>query len=320
MARMLAFLVRLFGLLLLLSAVAVPLARAPDREPETLVARWAPTPSDFIGLKGMAVHIRDEGPRGDPLPIVLIHGAGASLHTWEGWAAALKAQRRVITFDLPGAGLTGPFTGDYATDDYRPDQLARFTLDLMDRLRLQRVVLGGHSTGGEVAWRVAALAPQRVGQLILVDATGLPSQGGEAPLGLRLASLPVGAWLSQFFMPRALVETSLRQVYADPRRITPALVDRYFELNLRSGNRHALALTLAQRSHGEDAARLDGLTQRTLILWGDRDPVLPPAQAAQFARRIAGSRAAVLEGLGHAPQEEDPQRSVRVVHDFLGLR
>ena len=72
---------------------------------ETLVARWAPPPSDFIEVKGQIVHIRDEGPRDDALPILLIHGTSASLHTWEGWAKALKTQRRVISFDLPGFGL-----------------------------------------------------------------------------------------------------------------------------------------------------------------------------------------------------------------------
>ena len=75
----------------MLTALALPLSRAPDRAVETLVARWAPPPSDFIDVKGQLVHVRDEGPRDDPLPIVLLHGTGASLHTWEGWVTALRA-------------------------------------------------------------------------------------------------------------------------------------------------------------------------------------------------------------------------------------
>src|SRR5262245_6944883 len=102
---------RAFGILILLTALAVPLARAPDRP---VVARWAPPPSDFIEVKGQLVHVRDEGPRQDAVPIVLIHGTSASLHTWEGWVAALKRDHRVISFDLPGFGLTGPFTGQYS--------------------------------------------------------------------------------------------------------------------------------------------------------------------------------------------------------------
>ena len=105
---MIAFAVRAFGVLLMLTALALTLSRAPDRPVQTLVARWALPPSDFIEVEGQIVHIRDEGPRDDPLPIVLIHGTGASLHTWEGWVngtkdiPGLKKQRRVISFDLPG--------------------------------------------------------------------------------------------------------------------------------------------------------------------------------------------------------------------------
>ena len=117
-------------------------------------------------LLGQADATRDEGPRGDPTPIVLLHGTSASLHTWEGWAHTLKAQRRVISLDLPGFGLTGPFSGRYTPDDYRGDTYARFVIDLLDTLQLPRVVLGGNSLGGEIAWRVATLAPERVDRLV----------------------------------------------------------------------------------------------------------------------------------------------------------
>ncbi|HET9978510.1 MAG TPA: alpha/beta fold hydrolase, partial [Burkholderiaceae bacterium] len=102
-----ARLLRIFGLLLMLTALAVALSRAPDRPVESLVARWAPPPSEFIEVRGQLVHIRDVGPRADPAPLVLLHGTGASLHTWEGWTATLAKTRRVIAFDLPGFGLTG---------------------------------------------------------------------------------------------------------------------------------------------------------------------------------------------------------------------
>jgi hypothetical protein len=92
---------------------------APDKPLSVLAARWAPPPSTFVPILGMQVHLRDEGPREDPTPIVLIHGTSASLHTWEGWVAALKDDRRVITFDLPGFGLTGPSPdGDYTIAAY----------------------------------------------------------------------------------------------------------------------------------------------------------------------------------------------------------
>src|SRR3982750_967269 len=96
-----------FALLLILLAAGLGLSYAPDRPVDSLLARWAPPPSAFVTVKGQRVHYRDEGPREDSVPLVLIHGTSASLHTWEGWVGALKRERRIITFDLPGFGLTG---------------------------------------------------------------------------------------------------------------------------------------------------------------------------------------------------------------------
>ena len=311
---------RLVGLLLIFTALAVGLSHAPDRPVETLVARWAPAPSDFIEVKGQLVHLRDEGPRGDPAPIVRLHGTSASLHTWEGWVKTLKVQRRIISFDLPGFGLTGPFAGQYTPDDYRGDTYARFVIDLLDALQLPHAVLGGNSLGGEIAWRVATLAPERVERLILVDAVGPPFTPEAVPIGFMAARLPVLGWISQHLTPRELVADSVASVYGDPSRVSAPLVDRYYELTLREGNRRALNRRLNQMVIGEDAERIAQVKQPTLILWGARDRLIPPAVGRDFAQRIAGSQLVVLEGLGHVPQEEDPVRSVEPVKAFLGLR
>ena len=140
----------------------------PDLAMEDLVGRWASPSSTFVDIKGLKVHLRDEGPREDTVPIVLIHGTASSLQTWEGWVAALKEQRRVITFDLPGFGLTGP----NARDDYRIESFVLFVLDVLDMLGVQLCVLGGNSLGGDIAWHIAVAAPERVERLILVDAAG----------------------------------------------------------------------------------------------------------------------------------------------------
>lgn len=81
---------------------------APDRPVSDLQARWAPPPSVFVKVTGINVHWRDEGRLDDKEPIVLLHGTSSSLHSWEDWTQALKDQRRVIRFDLPGFGLIGP--------------------------------------------------------------------------------------------------------------------------------------------------------------------------------------------------------------------
>lgn len=311
-------LLRIFGALLMLTALALPLALAPDREVQTLVARWAPPPSDFIDLKGQLVHLRDEGPRADAAPIVLLHGLSSSLHTWEGWALALRGQRRVISLDLPGFGLTGPWSGTYAARDYRGDTLARFVLDLLDALAVRRFVIGGNSLGGEVAWRVASLAPQRVDRLLLVDASGYAFEPKSVPLGWTIARVPLLARGMEHLLPRPLVVAGVRDVYGDPSRVTDALVDRYFELTLRAGNRHALGAYLQQIEPGRDAARIATLQLPTLVIWGGRDRLIPPGLAQRFKADIAGSELVVFDDLGHVPQEEDPVRTVAAVKAFLG--
>ncbi len=310
---------RLIGLLLILSAIALALSRTPDWPVETLVARWAPPPSDFIEVKGQLVHLRDEGPRDDPMPIVLVHGTSASLHTWEGWVKVLKRQRRVITFDLPGFGLTGPFTGAYPLDNYHGDNYARFVLDLLDTLKVERVVMGGNSLGGEVAWRTAFMAPQRVASLVLVDAVGPAFTPIEVPIGFQLARVPLLNRVSEWALPRELVQQSVASVYGDPAKVTPELVDRYFELTLREGNRRALRLRMQDLVMGEHADRIGTLKLPTLILWGGRDRLIPPDSGRQFQQLIAGSQLLVFDDLGHVPQEEDPARTVVPVRAFLGL-
>ena len=284
-----------------------------DRPVEELKARWAPPPSQFLDLQGYAIHYRDEGRRDDPIPIVLIHGLSASLHTWEGWVAALKAEHRVISMDLPGSGLTGP----NPENDYHIENDTRFMLRFLDALGVQRCILVGNSLGGEIAWHVAAAEPQRVERLVLVDAAGYALTPKSVPLPFQFASVKSMGWFNRHLLPRNVVESAVRNVYGNPARITEELVDRYYELALRAGNRGALIKRIAHMKPGADVERLKMLTMPTLILWGARDKLIPPEHAEHFHRDIAGSQLVMYEKLGHVPQEEDPNRTVADVQRFL---
>ena len=308
---------RLLGVLIFVAAIGFGATKAPDRPLETLVARWAPPPSEFIDVGGQLVHLRDVGPRDDPQPVVLIHGTSASLHTWEGWVAALEDKHRVITFDLPGFGLTGPsLSGEYA-GDYSDAAYIAFVGALLDKLKLSRVTLGGNSLGGEIAWEFAAAQPARVGALILVDAGGYAFTPLSMPLGFRIARTPGLRHISRFVLPRSMIEKSVADVYGDPSKVTPALIDRYYELTLREGNRAALLQRFAQLNAGEYTAQLATLHLPTLILWGGQDRLIPPDNGDAFARDIAGSQLLRFPALGHVPQEEDPAATVLPVKAFL---
>ena len=301
------------GALLLLLAGSIALNWAPDRPLASLVDRWAPPPSVFMELAGQQTHLRDEGPRSDPVPIVLLHGTSASLHTWDGWTQALTPERRVIRVDLPGFGLTGPA----ANDDYRMEHYVAFITALLDTLGVQQCVLAGNSFGGWIAWETALALPERVRALVLVDAAGYPLDSESVPVGFRIARVPGLNRLMESVLPRSMIESSLRNVYGDPSRVTPALVDRYYELTLREGNRAALARRFAAGRHAADTSRIGQLRVPTLILWGELDRLIPPAHAGYFERDIPGSRRVTFPGLGHVPHEEDPAATVSVVRGFL---
>jgi pimeloyl-ACP methyl ester carboxylesterase len=303
----------LAGFVALIAASLVAIHWAPDRPLADLTARWAPPPSVFLEVAGLQAHVRDEGVRDDPVPIVLLHGTSSSLHTWDGWAEVLRHDRRVVRVDLPGFGLTGPT----ADGDYRIERYVEFVAALLDALGIQQCVLAGNSFGGWVSWETALTYPGRIQALVLVDSAGYPLESQSVPIGFRIARVPGLNRLMQVTLPRGVIESSLRNTYGDPSRVTPELVDRYYELTLREGNRAALARRFADGRHAPHAERIRGIRAPTLILWGGRDGLIPPRYAEQFQRDIAGSRLVMFPELGHVPHEEDPVATVAAIREFL---
>ena len=285
---------------------------APDRTVDSLKARWAQPPSQFIEVAGMQVHLRDEGPRDDPVPIVLLHGTSASLHTWDGWSQTLSTTRRVIRFDLPAFGLTGP----NPQNDYTLKSYVSFVTAVMDKLGVQRFVLGGNSLGGQIAWETAHALPARVERLILVDSGGYAFVPKSLPVGFQIARMPVLRNLMAYTLPRGIVQNSIENVYGDPSLVQPALIDRYYDLTLRAGNRNALGYRLDQ-GYVSDEAKIKSLKLPTLILWGAKDRLIPPESGQNFARDIAGSKLVMFEALGHVPHEENAQMTLAEVQKFL---
>ncbi|PJZ58263.1 alpha/beta fold hydrolase [Leptospira barantonii] len=307
-----------FGILISLLSVFflfIVLTWESDRSVDDLKERWASPPSTFITFKELNVHLRDEGPKSDPTPIVLIHGGGSSLHTWDAWTTELKSSRRVIRFDLPGFGLTGPAPDQ----DYSMKRYTEFLIALLDQLQIKRAILVGNSFGGNVAWRTVLEQPERFQKLILLDSGGYKTESVSVPIAFRIARIPILSNLLQNILPRKLVESSVKNTYGDPSKVTEEKVDRFFSLALRSGNRKALA-QFQQKLVSESGIfenRIGELRLPTLILWGKKDKLQPPINAEKFHKDIQGSKLIVFENLGHIPQEEDPKETLNAVLDFI---
>jgi pimeloyl-ACP methyl ester carboxylesterase len=166
---------------------------------------------------------------------------------------------------------------------------------------------------------MALAHPQRVSRLVLVDAAGYPLQSTSVPIGFRIARMPGLRVVMEHTLPRGVVDSSVRNVYGDPSKVTPELVDRYYDLTLRTGNRQALAYRMDQRVSG-DEANIRRLKLPTLILWGAKDRLIPLVNARRFSQDIQGSKLVVFENLGHVPQEEDAQETVKALKSFLDLQ
>lgn len=302
-------LIKKIGLFILLSLLVV-ITRLVywDIPLEELKLEYANEQSKFMELNGMPVHYRDEG---EGMPVVLVHGTAASLHTWDDWTNTLKENYRVIRMDIPAFGLTGPAPeGDYSIDRY-VDFLAQF----LEKLHIDSMYLAGNSLGGNIAWNFAAAYPDKVKKLVLLDAAGYPSDEPD-PWIFGLARTPVLNLIVSYITPRFIIKNNLEQVYFDDKKITDSLVGRYHQMALRTGNRQAF-IDRAKTPFVDHTDRLKNLTMETLVLWGDNDTWIPVEDGEKFARDIKPSELVVLENTGHVPMEERPEESVKVVLEFF---
>jgi pimeloyl-ACP methyl ester carboxylesterase len=298
-----------------LGIVLVGLAAAaytPDAGRAQLEAKYLASPADYIEVAGLRLHYRDTGPRGAP-SIVLLHGFGSSLQTWDAWADALSAQYRVIRYDLPGFGLTGPDpTGDYS--DARSLQVLGA---LLDRLGLAQTTLIGNSIGGKLAWQFAAQNPARVTCLVLVSPDGFASPGFDYG---KPASVPAMLRLLPYFMPKFLLRMSLAPAYGDPARLSDDTVTRYWELMRAPGVRRAMVARLEQTVMQDPEPSLRQLKMPVLLVWGEKDGMIPFSNSADYLRVLPTRSLAPFANLGHVPQEEAPAESLAPVLAFLGAQ
>ena len=279
-----------------------------DIDVETLKEKWTYPESKFIDVDGMSVHYRRTG---KGFPIILIHGTGASLHTWEEWTKALNPFFEVISLDIPAFGLTGP----HPSADYSLESYAKFLEAFTNKLGIEQFHVAGNSLGGGIAWKYTSMYPDKVDRLILVNASGYPLDK-EDPLAFRLAKSDLWAPILLKCTPKSLFKTSLNDVFYNDDLITDKLINRYYELYLREGNRQAFIDRVRNMVYTDPKA-IKTIENRTLILWGKYDEWIPVAMAHQFYKDLPNARLTIYDNAGHVPMEEIPQETVQDVIAFL---
>jgi len=322
-----------YGLIFLAIVIAGALAwlYTPDKQGAALKAVYALPPSVFLELAGVRLHVRDTGPGAAPA-VILLHGFGASLQTWEDWARDLERgmvrdtrlcrarhkpvsssyperDHRVIRYDMPGFGLTGADP----SGDYTDARSIAVLLALMDRLGVARASVVGNSVGGRIAWTFAALHPEHTDKLVLVSPDGFASPGleyGVAPkVPLMMRALP-------YVLPSFMLRASLAPAYANTDVVTDALFTRYRDMMLAPGVRGAIVRRMGQQALVDPVPLLKRIEAPTLLMWGEKDGMISFANSADYLRALPHGTLAALPGVGHLPQEEAPA-TVGILREFL---
>jgi len=282
----------------------------PDKAKAELEKTYGSPKNAYVSALGVNLHYQDTGPSKNVIPIVFLHGFGASLQTWDTWAQALSDDYRVISVDLPGFGLTGEDPSGIYTDQRSVEVLEAF----LKELKIPKVVLVGNSMGGKFAWQFAARYPNQVSKLVLISPDGYASPGIEYG---KKAKVPAIADLYRYFFSKTFLAMNLEPAYANPKTLNDALVNRYYDLMLAPGVRGAILARMQQTVLQDPVPSLASIQVPTLLIWGEKDAFIPISNSNDYLKVMPNAKRVSLPNIGHLPQEEQPSIGLQVLKEFL---
>jgi pimeloyl-ACP methyl ester carboxylesterase len=295
----------LIGVLLIIGAVIYR-----DTSVAEVEAKWATPPSQFVEIDGVRMHYRDEG---EGPVVVLLHANYSSLFMWEPWVVALRERYRVIRLDLPAHGLTGP----EPSGNYTLERIQQLFEKFVDEKGLERFTVVGTSIGGTVAMRYTADHSDRIERLVLISPGSLEPRvrGRTTP-----ANVPKAADLLGYILPKSFTRFMLTNDYGDPERVTDAVVDEWYEMWMREGNRLAMLNLLRQYVSGGVEDKIRAVSVPVLLIWGEKNKRVPLALAYETKDLLVNSpevRLEVLPGIGHMLVQEAPEASSQLIRRYL---
>lgn len=309
---------------LLATAFAVVLGtfrwQASARETMTRVEA-APGRGRFVRAGDVEIFVQETGPPQAPV-VLFVHGMGAWSELWrETLTATAAAGFRAVAMDLPPFG----FSERPAAGAYDRRHQARRIIGVIDALGVRQATLVGHSFGGGPTMEAVLLAPERVRTLILADAAiGLDVEPGGSPAAVVLRARPLrNALVAATVTNPRLTRRLLTRFVADPRAVTDARVELLQAPLVVRGSTDAFGdwlldfLTSREVALSTHADAYRAVALPTLVIWGDRDVTTPLAQGRRLIQLIDGAELAVMSGVGHMPQIEDPARFNRLLLAFL---
>ena len=251
--------------------------------------------------------------------VLLLHGLAGSSLTWRPVFDQLALTHDVIAPDMLGHGESAKPMGDYSLGAF-----ASGLRDFLTAIDVHSATIVGHSFGGGVAMQLAYQHPERCERLVLVGSGGL---GREGSWLLRLVTLPGAEHLMPLMFPRLVADggNELGRLLGRLGFSAPRLGEMWRSYSSLAGteNRKAFVRTIRGviEPGGQTVNALDRLYLAahlpTLIVWGDRDDIIPVAHGYAAHEAIPGSRLCVLDDVGHFPHAEAPERFLEVLTDFL---
>jgi pimeloyl-ACP methyl ester carboxylesterase len=256
---------------------------------------------------------------GDGPALLLLHGITDSSATWEGVAPGLAEHFTLIAPDLLGHGESATPRGDYSLGAH-----ASGVRDILTALGIERVTVVGHSLGGGIAMQFAYQFPERTERLVLVSSGGL---GREVHFLLRAAALPGADYVLPALTSAGLIGVGrgvgglLKRLRLAPGEDLQVLAQGFASLD-NAGSRQAFLHTVraviepsGQRVSAQDRLSLAGLLP-SLIVWGERDSIIPIEHGVAAHEAMPGSRFEVFPDAGHMPHDADPERFAELLIDF----
>ncbi len=275
-----------------------------------------PVRASSISIHGHEVSFRRCGV-GEP--VLLIHGLAGSSKNWQAIHRELAEHHDVIAPDLLGHGESAKPVGDYSLGSF-----ASGLRDFLAALDVPSATIVGHSFGGGVAMQLAYQHPELCDRLVLVGSGGL---GREVSWLLRIVTLPGAEHLMPVIFPRMVADAGddLANLLSRLGVKAPRIREMWRSYASLAGaeNRKAFVRTIRGviEPGGQTVSALDRLYLAahlpTLIVWGDRDDIIPVSHGHAAHDAIPGSRLEILERVGHFPQSEAPDRFLAVLEDFL---
>jgi pimeloyl-ACP methyl ester carboxylesterase len=293
----------------LLVALAVPAlalgvnAYVTDRETKQARADVG----QLVEVDGQELQIREDGPANRP-PLVLIHGLAGSIRQWDSLVPRLARRYRVIRIDLLGHGGS-----DKPREGYAPEAQARRIGGLLDKRRIRRVLVVGHSLGGMIAVALAERRPHLVRGLVTI---GTPARSGDVdlPATAQMGTLPVAGELLHRVVSDGMVEAALEDSLGSGADVPRQFVDDYRDMTFsayrgsyREANRFAEESSLDKR--------LSATKVPLLAVMGAEDKEVK-ARALDTWAEVPGATVTRLPGRGHAPQWQDPAQIASLITAF----